>query len=210
MKYTFVLQNINISNIDSKYNFKFKSNINEDSHRQNTTDITQLNALETKHKSYSFLDDSKKPKKCSVTMNNHIGKPIPTNTNIHCYWCKHKFDNHPIGCPIKYNTDNSYTTDGIFCSFNCCLSYINDNKHKSLYNMSLTYLINMHNKIFNVDSFVKPAPDWRLLNMFGGTKNIEEYRKTFDSVVYKPNNNYIKSFPEQLPIGWIFEENLYI
>ena len=150
MKYTFVLQNINISDIDTKYNFKFKSNINDSTHRQNTTDITNLSSLDTISKTYSFLDDSKKNKKCLVSMTNSIGKPLPTKTHIHCYWCKHSFDTNPIGCPIKFNKNNSFTTDGIFCSFNCCLSYINDNKHKSLYNMSLTYLTNMHNSIFKV------------------------------------------------------------
>ncbi len=209
MKYTFVLKNIDISQIDSKYKFKFKSNINNSTHKQNTTHINDLNALESNYKSYSYLDDSKKKKKCTVTMNNSLGKPLPSKTKIHCFWCKHPFNTKPIGCPIKFNK-HSYTTDGIFCSFNCCLSYINDNKHKSMYDLSLTYLSNIHNKLFKIDTFVKPAPHWRILDTFGGTKNINEYRNSFDSIVYEPNNNYIKAFPEQLPIGWIFEENLFI
>ena len=209
MKYTFVLKNINIADIDSKYNFRFKSNISNATHKENTTCISELNDSDH-NKSYSFLDDSKKKKKCTLTMNNHLGKKLPHKTNIHCYWCKHSFTCPPIGCPIKHTKNDTYITDGIFCSFNCCLSYINDNKHKSLYEYSLNYLMNMHSIIFKTDVFIKLAPNWRLLKMFGGNKNIEDYRKSFDSVVYKPNDNYIITFPDQLPIGWIYEEQLFI
>lgn len=210
MKTIFLLKNIDTDLIDKKYNFKFKSNINIDTHRHNTTDINELNT--TISVSYNYLDESKKKKKCSLTMKNLLGKTLPKSTNIHCYWCKHSFKTCPIGCPIKFviKPVKHYQTDGIFCSFNCCLSFINDNTHKSIYEYSLNFIKLFHQNLFGVDTFVKPAPDWRLLNIFGGDKTIEEFRSSFDSIVYDNIDNYITCIPDQLPISWLYNENLYL
>ena len=34
-------------------------------------------------------------------------------------------------CKLDINNNDFYMTDGIFCSFNCCLSFINENKTKN-------------------------------------------------------------------------------
>ena len=211
MKTTFLLHDINIDSIDEKYNFKFKSNINRNTHKQNTTDLNDLSDIEN-NKSYSYLDDSKKKKKCIVSMCNMIGKNLPKQTNIHCYWCKHSFNTKPISCPIKYvhRPKEHYICDGIFCSFNCCLAFINDNQHLPLYEYSYNLLKHIHSKIFDINTFIKPSPNWRLLNVFGGNKSIEEFRKTFDSIIYEDIDNYITNIPDQLPIGWLYKESIYL
>ena len=72
----------------------------------------------------------KKNHKCIIHLYDLIGKPLPLNTDIYCFWCKHSFNSIPIGCPLSYdNTNDIYITDGLFCSFNCTLAYINDNSH---------------------------------------------------------------------------------
>ena len=43
-----------------------------------------------------------------------------------------------------------YETDGIFCSFNCCQSYINDNKHIRLYDNSHMLLLKMYNDLMEL------------------------------------------------------------
>ena len=45
---------------------------------------------------------------------------------------------------ITVDENEYYETDGIFCSFNCCQAFINENKHNPLYEHS-TFLLN---KIF--------------------------------------------------------------
>ena len=59
MKSHFILQNINISDIDTKYQLIFKSNIDDTHPKQNTTCIDDLS---NRHNiQYSFFDNSKFP-----------------------------------------------------------------------------------------------------------------------------------------------------
>ena len=208
MKSYFILQNINISDIDTKYQLTFKSNIDDTHHKQNTTCIDELSTKNDVQ--YSFFDNSKKNKKCTISMIDQINKPLPTKTNILCHWCKHKFNYSPIGCPISYQSQpkSHFIVDGIFCSFNCCLAYINENKHNSLYDNSINLLYNMY-KIYNKDTHsINQAPHWKLLSCFSGNKSIEEFRNHFNTHSYTNIDNYITSLPKQLPIAWLYEEKI--
>ena len=80
MKSHFILQNINISDIDTKYQLIFKSNIDDIHHKQNTTCIDDL--ATNNDVQYSFFDNSKKNKKCTISMIDQINKSLPTTTNI--------------------------------------------------------------------------------------------------------------------------------
>jgi len=95
-----------------------------------------------------------------------------------------------------------YETDGIFCSFNCCMSYINTNTHNSLYTQSKLLLQQIFYKYFKKTIPIKPAPDWRLLKDYGGTLSIQEFRKTFNKVEIQKINEYIT----MKPIGWLYEK----
>jgi len=70
---------------------------------------------------------------------------------------------------IEIQAAEYYETDGIFCSFNCCQAWINDNKHCRLYDDSQYLLIRMYNGIMGTKlAAIMPAPHWRLLSEFGG------------------------------------------
>jgi hypothetical protein len=207
---SFILYHINIDEIDTKYNFTFKSNIDTVNYNQNnTTNIDELNKKD-ENTTYSYYDNSKKNKKCVLTLVNIINKQLPPTTNIWCHWCKHNCPYSPIGCPIKYsNTPKKhYTVDGIFCSFNCCMAYINNNQHNTLYDNSIQLLHRMYKDLNGNEIIINSAPDWKLLNVFGGNFSINEFRNNFKTYSYKKIDNYITSFPSQLPISWLYEENV--
>lgn len=203
-KITFILYNINTSELDRKYNINIKSNIEESKFKKNVTQISDINNNTQKH--YIYLDEAKKQKKCLITMCDLLDKKLPGKTDICCFWCKHKFDNTPIGCPINYKND-IYYTDGVFCSFNCCLSYIFDNEHNNLYEKSHKLLLHIFKTLFN-SVIIKPAPSWRLLRSFGGHYSIEEFRNLFYKIEYINNYNFIKKIPTCYPIGWLYEERI--
>ena len=104
---------------------------------------------------------------------------------------------------ITVNKNENYLTDGLFCSFNCCLSFIQDNKHKPLYNKSENLLFKIYYDIFEVGKII-PAPHWRLLNKYGGDLSIEKFRNEFNKNEYVEDTNYI-SFRS---IGFLFEQKI--
>jgi hypothetical protein len=208
MKFTFILYDVSLGDIDTKYAFNIKSNIDTRCfNNNNKTNISDLNKLDNTKKYYSYFDEAKKEKRAIITMYNQIGKNLPKTTDIHCYWCSHQFNNQPLGCPIEYKT-NAYTTDGIFCSFNCCLAHINNNPHNKMYEYSNVLLHQIYFKLFGQDNTIKPASEWRLLEKYGGPLTIEEFRQAFNSLMYKNIDSQIKNIPEQHSIGWLYEENI--
>lgn len=79
-----------------------------------------------------------------------------------------------------------YLTDGIFCSFNCTLAFINDNNKDSYYKDSIGLLHSLY-KIFigkKIEKLV-PAPHWRLLSDYGGPFSINEFRDKFNKIMYE-------------------------
>ena len=204
-KQTFILYNIDIPSLDRKYKINIKSNINDINCSVNKTNINELRY--TNMKTYSYLDEAKKTKKCCVTLCDLIGNNLPSKTELSCYWCRHPFSTKPIGCPIKKNGD-TYIVDGIYCSFNCILAFIESN-NDYIYNDSYRLLSGMYNTLFetNMNTLLK-APSWKLLKEYGGSKTIEQFRDNFNKNEYDSINNYIDKFPKQLPIGWLYEEKI--
>ena len=101
-----------------------------------------------------------------------------------------------------------YETDGVFCSFNCCQSWINDNKHDRLYDLSNTLLIKMYNSIMGTKMIViGPAPHWRILEQYGGHLNIIKFREGFNKIEYECHGN-TKKVPKFSPLGALFEEKI--
>ena len=101
-----------------------------------------------------------------------------------------------------------YETDGVFCSFNCCQAWINDNKHNILYNMSSTLLTKMYNNMMGTKMIIiHPAPHWRLLEQYGGHLNIMKFRESFNKIEYK-YHGITKQIPNFLPLGNLYEENI--
>ena len=89
------------------------------------------------------------------------------------------------------NNKDYYITDGIFCSFNCAIAYINEHSNNPMYNNSKMLLLNIFNKIYNRLDVIIPAPHWRTLKEYGGNKSIEQFRKCFNKIDWKSYGNTI-------------------
>ena len=86
---------------------------------------------------------------------------------------------------ISIKDNQYYETDGVFCSFNCCLAFVLDNKHNRLYDNSERLLIKIHNKLMNsVNSIINPSPHWKLLKEYGGHLDIDKFRNNFNKIEY--------------------------
>lgn len=101
-----------------------------------------------------------------------------------------------------------YETDGVFCSFNCCQAWIDDNKHVRLYDRSTVLLMKMYNTLMGTQTIViNPAPHWRTLEQYGGHLTIMKFREGFNKVEYKSHGS-TKSLPKFQPMGVLYEENI--
>jgi hypothetical protein len=100
-----------------------------------------------------------------------------------------------------------YETDGVFCSFNCCKSYILDNKHDRLYDNSIMLLTKMYNEITDTkNAIISSAPHWRNLEQYGGNLNIIQFRDSFNNIDYEyqgTSKNIVFK-----PIATLYEEKI--
>jgi hypothetical protein len=198
----FALKNIDIKKIETKYDLH-PVIVNPEFKPQNTTSVDELYS-NTSGVSHSFVDDNKK---YVITMVDCITNKQLSKTN--CFWCRHKFDTRPIGCPVYYDTKTGiYQTEGIFCSFNCCLAYINDYSDKMTYKHSRHLLMKMYIDIFKPGTIkpLYPSPHWRLLADYGGNLTIEEFRNSFQNSLYIDKNCLLSTIPRIKPLGKVYEE----
>ena len=255
--YIFTLQNIKADKIDHKFGITIVSNINTTNNSPlNTTKISDLSYNKNIPEIVSFLDESKKKHKCTISMvdfntNKHLINDNPQSITYDCFWCRNKIPTNliAIGCPIKYVPSQAvktyyseiskdtytikenitstklkeievsedkrltilnkghYITDGIFCSFNCCMSYIIDNRTNSIYVLSEMLLLKMYNEIYVNGGSIEQAPHWRTLRQCGGDLTIEEFRNSFNKIEYQ-KHGYVTDIPKFKPIGMLFEEKL--
>ena len=101
-----------------------------------------------------------------------------------------------------------YLTDGIFCSFNCCLAFIQENKDKKLYDNSQHLLFKLFNSFFENNFEINTAPSWRLLTKYGGSLSIEKYRNSFNKIIYNNLNEFIQKLTVCKPVGFLFEKKI--
>lgn len=109
---------------------------------------------------------------------------------------------------LAINKKEYYITDGIFCSFNCALSFIMENEYKPQYNLSKSLLVSMYEQIFNEQCNIIPAPSWRLLTSYGGEQSIEEFRDNFNKIEFIDLNNSITNLPQFYACGQLFEQKI--
>jgi hypothetical protein len=104
-----------------------------------------------------------------------------------------------------------YITDGVFCSFNCCLAFIHVNHTNPLYYFSENLLSQIYIEIFgDLTQPIVPAPSWRLLKSYGGSMSIDEYRKNFYKVEFVDIDNIIMPVVRSRSIGHLFEKQVHI
>ena len=103
-----------------------------------------------------------------------------------------------------------FETDGIFCSFNCVLAFVNDNAHKSRYRQSKTLLANMYAAAIGTSATqIQPAPSWRLLAEYGGHMSIDEFRQTFNKVEYTESFE-VKNVPRRASVAVAYEKRKHL
>lgn len=101
-----------------------------------------------------------------------------------------------------------YSTEGAFCSFNCCMAFIESNRTCSRYKDSQQLLLKMYNSM-NDDKVdrIDPAHHWQKLRVYGGQLTIDQFRNTFGKIEYV-NHGYMKEHPKCMPVAMLFEEKL--
>ena len=119
----------------------------------------------------------------------------------------------PEACvPQKNPSGISYITEGIFCSINCCVAWVNENsKRDVVYRDSPVLLTQMYNFILNTQTKFHPlppsAPHWKMLDKFGGNLTLEDFRQNNNKIsyVYQGKSRVNVSFS---PLATWYEENL--
>ena len=109
---------------------------------------------------------------------------------------------------IKIKEGEYYETDGIFCSFNCCQAFIDDNKNNRMYDNSGVLLAKIYNNLMNTRTIIiNPAPHWRMLIEYGGVIDIKKFREDFNKVDYE-YHGINKSVSKFKPIALMYEEKI--
>lgn len=136
-----------------------------------------------------------------ISKNNYAIKDSITNQKLDEY--KNTTDKR-----ISIEEKDYYETDGFFCSFNCCMSFILENKHSPKYRNSKFLLHKIYSDYMNIPNGIEinPAPHWRKLIDYGGDLTIEKFRSAFNNITYKNHGTRIKN----VSIGTIFEESFFI
>lgn len=205
-------------NVDYRYLIDTHYNINSCKTVEYEANMN-VTSLFTQPSKNMFSDVSKIKSTSLTTMSEFMtSKCLPLlPADKPCWWCKYKFNNTPIGAPLKYfdttkNTDvdiciflksqnfktddNFYfETEGIFCSFPCCKAYILEQGFRSTkYKNSLTLLTLMYEKIFGKIEEIPVAPSWKLLQKWCGPLSINQFREGFKIYSYDETMNIKRPF----------------
>jgi hypothetical protein len=114
-------------------------------------------------------------------------------------------DGKDIDMQVKKVNESYYLTDGIFCSFNCNLSFILSKNSDPFYKDSYSLLHSLYEEYIGKkmkDCKILPAPDWRLLKEYGGHLSIDDYRRSFNHIEYSE----LFSISEMRAISKVYKE----
>lgn len=101
-----------------------------------------------------------------------------------CFWDTHEITTRAVGCPIKLNTDGTFDIDGIFCSLECALAFALDRKAANdLMYKDAPYLVQELAKRMGISKIIRPALTWRVLDAYGGYKDIKTFRMGFENYI---------------------------
>lgn len=158
------------NNCDSDSIF-IKQEYNINNEETNTETNVELNELEKLEKEIMKLKYKifRLTKKETIDVTNSNFKK-----NTKCWWCKYTFETPSVSLPEAY-FNNKFLCIGNFCSYNCAMSYnidINDNVSKKTSLLNLLYYMT-----YGLEEKIKVAPDWRMLEDFGGNLSIDNFRK---------------------------------
>jgi len=99
-----------------------------------------------------------------------------------CFWCTCEFDNPPISIP-KYELNGIYHVYGCFCSPECAVAYLMEQRVDTSTKFERYALLNhLYCKLYDYKRNIQPAPDPHYtLDKYYGNLTIQEYRKLLKS-----------------------------
>jgi hypothetical protein len=112
-----------------------------------------------------------------------------------------------IGLPIRIKKEDhrdKFIVEGSFCSWNCILSYI-DQQSSVKYRECKIYLNLLYKQLYknlNTNSYtnfydIKPSKDWRLLTIYGGELTQKDWKQdNFIQLDNKENKDIIDKYNE--------------
>jgi hypothetical protein len=107
----------------------------------------------------------------------HTQTEYPSGTA--CFWCCHTFSWKSCVIPTHYDVyTKQYNAEGHFCSPECALAgtYTDNTLTDSQRWLRHSLIQSMYRDMYKT-SELRPAPDKRVLRIFGGTLSIEQYRR---------------------------------
>lgn len=188
---------------------------------------------ENNKQKFNFLNYQSNKINFFIVFIEHIRQYVlPLYTDKPCWNCRECFTTNCYGCPLeyrKYSNDmmiaqhireelqksniqmnNEYVdffeTEGIFCSLDCVKNYILENIpiNPIRYNQCLTLFGLLKCKLLGTNKIIRPADTWKVLEKWGGTKTIEQYRDNLDTKSFRVTPNIKR--PYMFPVGDIIEE----
>ena len=118
-------------------------------------------------------------------------------------------ENHKSKFSVLDNHSRYFIVDGVYCSFNCCKAFIMSVQREDFYKHSQNLLNIMYRQVFDqATTNIEIAPDWRLLNIFGGPLTIQEFRKSFNNMRFNDIDDYIIRAPNSRMIGKLYEKKV--
>ena len=101
-------------------------------------------------------------------------KTIPSQSTAACFWCCHSFSHRPVVLPVR-DTGEHLIVMGNFCCPECASAYLFDMRqdaHTRWEQLALLYRV--YGEV--CDNNIHPAPPRSILQLFGGSLSIQEYR----------------------------------
>ena len=99
-----------------------------------------------------------------------------------------------------------FDTDGIVCSFNCIVGFIDDNP-SPLYKKTPSLIPKMYRMIFGkypTEAIIK-SPSWRLREEYGGVLSDEEFVANLQTLVFTDLNQIQKVLRRMKQVGRLFK-----
>lgn len=90
-----------------------------------------------------------------------------------CWWCCHPSKHELLHMPLSVDSKGKYKTIGNFCSYSCMIAYNMNDSSSQKHNRHM-----LINNITPAKSNI--APPREMLDVFGGTLTIDEFRKQSD------------------------------
>jgi hypothetical protein len=112
-RYIFSLVGVNIEKTEEKYGISNTTATGNDSVApENTTKIDDLDNIKQTPDIISFLDESKRLRKCTVSMIDHKGICLKGTCKYKCFWDKNYLPTNisPLACPIRYISNRGIKT----------------------------------------------------------------------------------------------------